>query len=221
MSSFIPYIYKHNNFLLHSSRLIFWEDENAIILSDMHFGKVSHFRKHGIALPTDIIKEDIQRLFEAIQFFKPRKIIIVGDLFHSVANNEHELFSRWRNDLAEVEFILIKGNHDIVSNAWYEDANILVVNDFLKVGDFIFVHQKEDYKILLKANEYLICGHVHPAIILKGLGKQSLKFNCFFFAKNYLLLPAFGKFTGNFIIEPKKTDIVFAIVNDSVIKIEN
>jgi uncharacterized protein len=219
MSNFIPYNFKENNFLLHSSRLIFWEEESAIILSDMHFGKISHFRKHGIALPTNVVKEDIQRLFEAIQFFKPKKIIIVGDLFHSVSNNEHALFSRWRNDLQDVEFILVKGNHDIIGDAWYENANITVVKDFLKLHDFIFVHQKEDYKTELEPNEYLVCGHVHPAVVLKGLGKQSLKFNCFYWSKKFMLLPAFGKFTGNFLVEPTKSDIVFAIVNDAVMKL--
>jgi uncharacterized protein len=219
MQHFTAFIFKENSFLLHSNRLIFWEEESAIILSDMHFGKVSHFRKHGIALPTDIIKEDIQTLFDAIQFFKPKKVIIVGDLFHSVANNEHELFSRWRNDLADVEFILVKGNHDIVSNKWYKDAKFVVVKNFLKIKNFIFVHEKEEYKKKLDANEYLICGHVHPAIVLKGVGKQSLKFNCFFFSENYMLLPAFGKFTGNFLIKTKKNDTVFAIVNNAVIKL--
>lgn len=219
MSNFLKYVFKENNFLLHSNRFIFWEEEQAIILSDLHFGKISHFRKNGLAMPTNIVKEDMQRLFDAIQFFNAKKIIIVGDLFHSVANNEHDLFSRWRNDFSAVEFILVKGNHDIIKADWYENANIKVADEFLKIKNFIFVHQKEDYESLLKPNEFLICGHVHPAIVLKGLGKQSLKFNCFFFSNNYMYLPAFGKFTGNFLLEPKKTETVFAIVNNSVLKL--
>ncbi len=219
MRQFLQYTFKENNFLLHSNKFIFWENESAIILSDLHFGKISHFRKHGIALPTDIIKEDLQKLFDAIQFFAPQKIIIVGDLFHSVANNELDLFSRWRNDLPQIEFILVKGNHDIVPEAWYNNANIIVVKSFLRIGDFIFVHQKEDYTNALEANEYLMCGHVHPAIMLKGIGKQNLKLSCFFFSKSYLLLPAFGNFTGNFIVQPKKADIIFAVVNKEVIRL--
>ena len=219
MAAYLQYKFKENNFLLHSNKFIFWEEESAIILSDMHIGKVAHFRKHGLAMPTNIIKEDMQRLFEAIPFFKPKKIIIVGDLFHSVANKEHELFSRWRNDLPSVEFILVKGNHDIIKEEWYKNANITLHQDFLKIQNFVFVHQKEDYEKGLQPNEYLMCGHVHPAIMLKGLGRQSLKFNCFYFSDNYMLLPAFGKFTGNYVIEPKKEDTVFAIVNDAVIKL--
>ena len=219
MSSFIKHTILQNDFLLHSSRVVYWEQESILILSDMHFGKITHFRKNGIAVPTTVMKEDIQRLYDAIQFFKPSKIIIVGDLFHSIANNEHELFKRWRNDFLHIEFILVKGNHDIISLDWYKNANIAVVESVLKINNFIFVHQLKDYINEINENEYLICGHVHPAVIIKGLGRQSLKFPCFYFTAKYLLLPAFGKFTGTFLIEPKKNETVFAVVNNDVIKL--
>ena len=198
---------------------MYWEQESILILSDMHFGKITHFRKNGIAVPTDIMKEDIQRLFDVIQFFKPKKVIIVGDLFHSIANNEHELFKRWRNDFLHIEFILVKGNHDIIVEDWYIKANITLVATCLQIQNFFFVHQQEDFKNVVEENHFLFCGHVHPAIVLKGMGRQSLKLPCYYFSNNKLLLPAFGKFTGNFIVEPKKQDTVYAIVNKDVIKL--
>ena len=219
MSSFIKHTILENDFLLHSSRVVYWEQESILILSDMHFGKITHFRKNGIAVPTDIMKEDIQRLFDVIQFFKPKKVIIVGDLFHSIANNEHELFKRWRNDFLHIEFILVKGNHDIIVEDWYIKANITLVATCLQIQNFFFVHQQEDFKNVVEENHFLFCGHVHPAIVLKGMGRQSLKLPCYYFSNNKLLLPAFGKFTGNFIVEPKKQDTVYAIVNKDVIKL--
>ena len=30
---------------------MFWEEEKALIVSDLHFGKTGHFRKSGIAVP--------------------------------------------------------------------------------------------------------------------------------------------------------------------------
>ena len=219
MSQFLKHTILQNDFLLHSSRVVYWEQEQILILSDVHFGKVSHFRKNGIAVPLDIMKEDIQCLFDAIQFFNPKKVIIVGDLFHSVKNNEHDFFMRWRNDLPHIEFILVKGNHDIVFEDWYTKANIKLVSNYLQIQNFYFVHQQEDFKNEAEENYFLFCGHVHPAIVLKGLGRQSLKFPCFYISNNQLLLPAFGKFTGNFIVEPKKNEIAFAIVNKDVIKL--
>ena len=219
MASFIKHTIFDNDFLLHSSRVLYWEQEHILILSDLHFGKITHFRKNGIAAPTDIIKEDLHRLFEIIQFFNPKKIVIVGDLFHSIANKEHELFKRWRNDFLHIAFVLVKGNHDIISNGWYADANIFVIQNFIQIKNFVFVHQLKDYTNSIKENEYLICGHVHPSIVIKGKGRQSLKFPCFYFTKTYLLLPAFGKFTGTYVVEKNKTDTVFAIVNTEVIKV--
>ena len=79
-----------------------------MILSDLHFGKTGHFRKSGIAVPQYIYREDLQRLVEQIAYFKPKKIIAVGDLFHSEANKELELFLKWRNDFPELDFVLVE-----------------------------------------------------------------------------------------------------------------
>ena len=79
-------------FWLHAQRAIFWEEQKALILSDLHFGKTGHFRKAGIPVPQQVYKEDLQRLVELIQYFNPTQIIAVGDLFHSHANLELELF---------------------------------------------------------------------------------------------------------------------------------
>jgi metallophosphoesterase superfamily enzyme len=55
----------------------------VLIVSDLHFGKTGHFRKSGIAVPQSVYKKDLQRLFHQVQYFQPRKLIVVGDLFHS------------------------------------------------------------------------------------------------------------------------------------------
>lgn len=75
------------HFWLSPNRYIFWEEEKALIVSDLHFGKTGHFRKSGIAVPQNIFKEDLQRLMDGISFFKPGQIIAVGDLFHSHAKD--------------------------------------------------------------------------------------------------------------------------------------
>jgi hypothetical protein len=54
---------------------------------------------------------------------------------------------------------------------------------------------------------------------MKGKGKQSLKFPCFYFTDSEAFMPAFGKFTGLHIIEPVKIASVFAIAENQVIHI--
>src|SRR6188472_996645 len=99
MHQYILHTILNNHFILSANRIIYWEEEKALILSDMHLGKSGHFRKNGIGIPQNIFKEDMQRLFAEIQTYKPVKIIIVGDLSHSQSNKEFDLFLKWRKDL--------------------------------------------------------------------------------------------------------------------------
>lgn len=216
MPAFIKHTINQNDFILHSNRTVFWEQEKILILSDLHLGKTGHFRKSGIGVPAAIMKEDMQRFVAAIQFYKPSLVVIVGDLFHSVENKEHELFLRWRKDLQHVAMLLVKGNHDIVPDAWYKKAGIEIAEKIWHKNNFAFVHHIEDAGEE-STDVYFFSGHIHPAISIKGLGKQSLRFPCFYFTKKYAVLPAFGKFTGTYLIEPAKNETAFAVVEDSLI----
>ncbi|MGZ5192096.1 MAG: ligase-associated DNA damage response endonuclease PdeM, partial [Flavisolibacter sp.] len=177
---------------LSGQRSIFWEEQKALIVSDLHFGKTGHFRKSGIAVPQSIYKEDLQRLVTLINNFNPSQLIVVGDFFHSHENTELDWFKKWRSDFPSLKIILVKGNHDILKQRWYIEAGIDVIEKELRIGPFLFTHDKcEEHDDI-----YTFCGHIHPGIYLHGLGKQSLRFPCFYFAKNHCVLPAFSRFTG-------------------------
>ena len=214
MEAPIQHKIKEQTFWLSATRTIFWEEQQALILSDLHFGKTGHFRKAGIAVPQSVYKEDLQRLVNLIQYFKPKQIIAVGDLFHSKINRELDLFKRWRENFANLDFVLVKGNHDILKPEWYQDAAISVMNELL-VNNILFVHDNCE----ARDDVFTFCGHIHPGIIINGLGKQSLRFPCFYFTKEQCILPAYSKFTGMATINPSPSDSVYAIVQDSIIKL--
>ena len=84
------------------------------------------------------------------------------------------------------------------------------------VHDLCFCHDITDIRLPTPdSRQYFFCGHIHPAIHLSGTGKQSLRFPCFYFAKNYAVLPAFSRFTGTHLIDPGKNEVVFAIANEN------
>jgi DNA ligase-associated metallophosphoesterase len=197
---------------LSPERCIFWEEQNSLIVSDLHFGKTGHFRKSGIAIPQNVYKEDLQRLVDQLQYFKPAQLIVVGDLFHSAANKELELFLKWRNDFQSLHIELVKGNHDILKKEWYSSANISVTTDHLSLANFCFVHDIKEACEASAGIDYYFSGHMHPCISVKGIGRQELKFPCYYFNNEYAVLPAFGKFTGTALIEKKAKDIVYAII---------
>ncbi len=221
MFSPYKYIFKDQTLWLSPERCIFWEQEKALILSDLHLGKTGHFRKSGIGVPQNIFKEDLQRLFAQIQYFKPTQLLIVGDLFHSHVNKEMEMFLKWRNDLPHLQMRLIRGNHDILTKKYYKDANIEVIKQKLSVNNFCFTHDiNEKCEEDASNTNFTFSGHVHPGIRMSGVGRQQLYFTCFYFTKEYAVLPAFSRFTGIFQINPKKNDSVFVLVENKVVKLQ-
>lgn len=217
MTAPIVHQIQDQHFWLSAERVLFWEEKKALIVSDLHFGKTGHFRKSGIAVPQSVYKEDLLRLFGQIEFFKPEQLIIVGDFFHSVANKEIDFFLKWRMDLSELPVILVKGNHDILKQEWYDKAAIDITNS-LTIDQFLFVHDPEE--IATSPDQYMFSGHLHPGCIIRGAGKQNLRFPCFYFTEKQAILPAFSHFSGLAIVEPKKSDTLYAIVNQSIIKVK-
>jgi uncharacterized protein len=217
MNSFEHIHLEGNNFLLTAGRSIYWEEKKALILSDLHLGKSGHFRKSGIGIPQTLFREDLHRLFSQIRFFSPSTLLIIGDLFHSSENKEHELFRRWRKDHQGLAITLVKGNHDILDENWYRDAGIEIKEGIYEEGGFSFSHEFAEHEI--NGPGYCFSGHVHPGVMLNGMGRQSLRLPCYYFGKKHAILPAYGKFTGLHIIEPIPGDRVFAIVENRLMKI--
>ena len=230
MQPAFPHRIRGQQLWLSPHRCLFWEEERSLILSDLHFGKTGHFRKAGIAVPQSIYREDLLRLLSLIQYFQPRQLLVVGDLFHSRENKELNLFRRWRDDFPDLGIRLILGNHDILHEDWYEAAGITVSREMLRMGEFAFIHDITEAGALSEgwrdtgpeaartAREaagtapYFFSGHLHPGIRIRGMGKQSLQFPCFYFGGQYAILPAFGRFTGTVSIDPLPESNVFAIL---------
>lgn len=200
------------------ARAIFWHEEKSLLLSDLHLGKAAHFRKAGIPVPAKVHRHDLQRLDRLIQATNPEKVIFLGDLFHSELNNEWNDFTAWLEKYPQLAFILIKGNHDILPGQAYADSRLRLIDKKLAVPPFLLTHEpltdKKD-----ESGLYTLCGHLHPAVGLKGNGLQGITLPCFYFGLHYALLPAFGKFTGFHKIKPRKEDTVFAITETRVLRL--
>ncbi len=222
MKNPLLHIINNNSFWVTPERCLFWEQENTLIVADLHLGKSGHFRKSGIGIPQDIYKADLQRLIAQLYFYKVERLIIVGDLTHSTVNKELDLFKKWRKDFSLLHIDLVKGNHDILEDDWYDEADIKISSWKLATGPFIFLHDLKARKKLEdeELKLYAFAGHLHPAISLKGQGKQSLRFPCFYFTKEHCVLPAFSRFSGSYRVEPQKDEVVYALVEDKIMKLD-
>lgn len=199
-------------FTMHTSGALFWKSKNTLLIADVHLGKVTHFRKHGFAIPNSALHRNFEKLKEVVELFQPHLIIFLGDLFHSNQNSEWNLFVNWSKKCIS-EILLISGNHDIIDAYHYKKLGIKLV-EIIKIDTFILTHHPTEIE-----GFFNFSGHIHPGIILRGLGKSRLKLPCFYQGKQQMILPAFGEFTGLGIIKPQDEDLIYAITPDEIILI--
>lgn len=194
-----------------------WRETETLVLADLHLGKATHFRKAGIGVPLEVETANLDKLAQLILDHKVKRVLMLGDLFHSHHNSAWEDFKDFLSKFSTLPFVLVKGNHDILPAAAYTADNLQVYEEELVEGPFLFTHIP-----LAKArNElYNVCGHLHPGVLLRGRGRQSIKLPCFHFAQKVLIVPAFGAFTGTAKISSAKTDEVYAISDTTVIKVQ-
>src|SRR5690554_6210020 len=201
---------KNQSFTLHPSGAIFWKEKKMLLIADVHLGKISHFRKHGAPVPANAAFENLEKLTEICNFFQPETICFLGDLFHSKINEEWQDFEKW-TEYTSAEIILISGNHDVIPQYLYEELGVKVYNELI-AEEFLLTHHPTP-----TVGFFNFSGHIHPGVRMKGVGRQFLRFPCFYKTINSLILPAFGNFTGKHILKPSKMDEVFAIVEGEVI----
>lgn len=181
---------QNETFTLTNQRALFWEKEKALIFSDLHVGKTAHFRKNGIALANQIMKNDLERLSILIEYFQPEKFIIVGDLLHAGDNSDVDHFCKWKDQYPHIKFCLIEGNHDRISKTLDKKLCLDSRSNFLEIDKISFVHDFDKNR-----NEFQITGHIHPGFVINSMVKK-IKLPCFVITEDQLLLPAFSEFTG-------------------------
>ncbi|MBL6445210.1 ligase-associated DNA damage response endonuclease PdeM [Fulvivirga sp. 29W222] len=206
----------NNTFLLCSEKAVLWKSEGVLLISDLHLGKVNHFRRSGIAVPHNPNDQNIERLITLLQEVQPDRVLFMGDLFHSHYNTEWEVFGQVLKCFPAISFELVMGNHDIMSDYQYQKHQLVMHKKPLEMGAFIMSHEPLEG---VPEGCYNFAGHIHPGVHLRGKGRQGIKLPCFYFGKNQALLPAFGEFTGLYKIKPKVGDQVFVIVDGKVIKV--
>ncbi|WP_256012690.1 ligase-associated DNA damage response endonuclease PdeM [Desertivirga xinjiangensis] len=208
--------FKGQHLVFLPQKAMFWKEERTLVVADLHIGKVGHFRKAGIAIPKLMEQEELSVLSDLVHEHKPQRIIFLGDLFHSDHNNDWNWLVLWREQFPAIEMVLVKGNHDILHESYYAEAGFVIFETFATCT-FLFVHEPLKSASLINEKKYVISGHIHPGVKLRGLGRQSLTVSCFYFGEKQAVLPAFGKFTGNFCVEAEKSSRVFGVLSEKVV----
>ena len=201
---------------MHPLKAIFWERPKILLIADLHLGKAAHFRKSGIPIPEQIHQTDLDRISELLSIYEPKRIIFLGDLFHSAYNAAWISFKTFCNECIGFKPDLVLGNHDILEASNYDFLD--VHKDKLRIDPFIFSHEPLDIQDM--EGYYNFCGHIHPSVRLSGTARQSLRIPCFYFGENHAILPAFGNFTGTAKLRNRyHNGHFYAIANQKIIRL--
>ena len=207
-----------HTFHLLPERALHWLDADTLIVTDLHLGKTGHFRKSGIAAPPQINQTNIYRLDSLVNRLKPNRLLILGDLFHSDINREWFQFEEWRGMYKQLDITLVSGNHDSLHSSFYNAAQ-LDVHDELFEENFHFIHNRPKNDPIIQ--KFIFSGHIHPGIKLKGKGRQSLRLPCFYQKKHQFIVPAFGEFTGLYLLPESDAEHIYPIADNEVFQLNH
>ncbi|NVJ86193.1 MAG: ligase-associated DNA damage response endonuclease PdeM [Algoriphagus sp.] len=197
-------------------KAIWWKQREILFISDLHFGKASHFRKSGIPIPEPIHDKDLENLSFLFENYLPSQVYFLGDLFHSDWNESWDQLMSFLDQYLEIEFFLVRGNHDILPAYNYEKAPFELLSQPVYIDNLVLSHEPLEQ---VEDGVLNLCGHIHPGIRMKGRGRQSLRIPCFYKTKHHLILPAFGQFTGLALLQLSQEATVFGITPSKVFPI--
>lgn len=143
----------------------------VMVAADLHIGWEMALSERGIHVPTQTPKI-LEKLKSLISTYKPDKLLIIGDIKHTVATAEigewqdiPELFSELKKQVKEI--CLIRGNHDGNLEPLLPEGIKLLPATGLILGDVGFFHgHKWPSPTILKCGT-LVMGHVHPIVAFR------------------------------------------------------
>jgi DNA ligase-associated metallophosphoesterase len=171
------------------SGAVVWPAQSCLIVADLHLEKASGFARRGTLLPPYDSAATLRRLAAAIDAYRPRRVLCLGDSFHdsqAPARLEAAETAMLAALTARTEWIWIAGNHDpdpprMLGGRVEREATI---------GPLVFRHEARRGPA---AGE--VSGHFHPKASVATRGRR-VSARGFVEDGNRLILPAFGAFAG-------------------------
>lgn len=170
------------------SGALFVPDYDTLLVADLHFEKGSSLARFGVVVPPFDTRSTLDTLEEVVSRLKPKTLVSLGDSFHDrdgpqrLENDERKRIDRLTK---QTDLLWITGNHD----PELPDDLPGNVAEQITLGPLTLRHEPT------LAAEGEICGHLHPAAIIKQRGRR-VRRRCFAANKNRIFMPAFGAYTG-------------------------
>ncbi len=199
-------------------RAIWYAAERALFVADLHWGKAAAFRAAHVPVPMGTTANDLARLTTVLAATNAQHLVVLGDLLHARAGRHDDTLrtiAEWRERHAALQITLVRGNHDAHAGDPPRELGIACIDDPLRIGPFLGVHEPEE-----RGDGYVLSGHLHPSVTVRGRGKQALRLPAFVFGRDRAVLPAFSSFIGGGMYESQPGDRCYAVAGDEVLELD-
>jgi DNA ligase-associated metallophosphoesterase len=207
---------------LHPSGALYLPAHRTLLVADAHIGKAVSFRKLGVPVPEATTGATLQALSRALADTGASRLVFLGDFLHSRRSHSAATLAAlddWRAVHLQLHLQLVRGNHDKRAGDPPARLGIDVVDEPVTLGPFALCHHPRPL-----AGAYVLAGHWHPCIGVRGRAFDRLRLPCFWLGDDsgeqperaVGVLPAFGSFTGMHPIELFQGDRIYAIADEDV-----
>lgn len=182
---------------------LYWAEQKALIVSDLHFEKGSSYAARGVMLPPYDTRTTLKRLATLIRKYEPTLIISLGDAFHDTdaeARMDEEDAAALEGLMKDREWLWILGNHDPEPPARFAARTEIETT----IGALTFRHEPVE-----GAAPGELAGHLHPCAKVSSEGRL-LRRRCFAVGADRLIMPAMGAYTGGLNILDEAYENLFA-----------
>ena len=199
-----------------AGKAAWWPAEQTLLVADAHIGKAVTYRRLGVPVPEATTGGTLDALDRLLAQHAARRIVFLGDLLHSKHSHSPDTlaaFAAWRAQRAELELILVRGNHDDRAGDPPAAWQVHCVDESFTLPaapKLALCHHPEP-----RDGVYVLAGHLHPCITVGG-GIDRLRLPCFHIGAAVGVLPAFGTFTGMHPIDRCAGDRVFVVADNAV-----
>lgn len=189
----------------------------VLVVGDLHLGYEELLNKAGVFVSRQMFDEmisDFNLIFGEVG--RVDKVVLLGDIKHDfggISKQEWDDVTKLLDYLESMsdEIIVIKGNHDTIVEPIIKKKK-MKTHDYYFWKEFCFLHGDKDFEEIWKRKfEFLVVGHVHPAVKLRE-GAKVEKYKCFlsgkYKGKNIIVLPSFVEY--NIGSDPRESEDMLA-----------
>lgn len=191
--SFAPFPFAGQEFALAPSRALYWAEERALLVADLHLEKASWYAQRGQMLPPYDSRETLSRVADALRATGARRVLCLGDNFHDShgpARLEPHAAGMLDALMRATDWVWITGNHDTKDTSVEAESLKAPGLPELTVRGIALRHEARPGETGLE-----LSGHFHPKFAVTARGRRVAR-PCAVASERRLILPAFGALTG-------------------------